>query len=134
MIFSCSFVLIPIRFIRILLSSNARSGNLNNLKVGPYCTLYPGSALIFLSDPRRINAFVFYPPMKISIVSICNFNERDYLQFPVHLLLVFSVLMKIVKNSEARGLTRGYKEMQKINMKEYKFTPMSKIFNCTFFK
>ena len=42
--------------------------------------------------------------------------------------------MKIVKNPEARGLTRGYKEMQKINMKEYKFTPMSKIFNCTFFK
>ena len=48
MIFQYYVVPIPIAFIMIFLSSTTGSGNLNNLKVGPYYILQLGSMLFFL--------------------------------------------------------------------------------------
>ena len=47
--FGQDVVPILILFVRIFLSSNTGSGNLNNLKGGPYYILQPGSALILFN-------------------------------------------------------------------------------------
>ena len=52
MSFAYYVVPIPMLFLRIFLSSTTGSGNLNNLKGGPYYILQPGSTL-FVFDLFR---------------------------------------------------------------------------------
>ena len=79
MIFRYYIVLIPIPFIRIFLSSTTGSGNLNNLKGGPYYIFQLGSTLFYLicSTVDKL-FFCILSPVKIYVVSICSFNQRDY--------------------------------------------------------
>ena len=94
-------ILINIPFIRIFLSSTAGSGNLNNLKGGPYYILQPGSALIFLIWSTVDKPFCILSPVKTYVVSIQNFNQRGYALFSIHLFW-YSVLVKIVKSYMAQ--------------------------------
>ena len=103
MIFGCQVVPMPKVSIRIFLSSTTGSGNLNNLKGGPYYILQPGSALFLLICSAAEKLFLYSINCE---VSICSF----YMQFQSkRLLLVFSPsffilshIMKIVNNSVAR--------------------------------
>ena len=52
---------IPILFIRIFLSSTARSGNLNNLKGGPHLYIVARLSVNFLIYSAADNFFMFYP-------------------------------------------------------------------------
>ena len=78
MIFGYYIVPIPILFIIIFLSSTTGSGNLNNLKVGPYYILQLGSKLFFLVCSTVDKLFFILSPVKIYGVCICSFIQRDY--------------------------------------------------------
>ena len=78
MIFEYYVVPIPIAFIIIFLSSTTGSGNLNNLKVGPYYILQLGSMLFFLICSAVDQLFFILSPVKIYGVCICSFIQRDY--------------------------------------------------------
>ena len=78
MIFEYYVVPIPIAFIIIFLSSTTGSGNLNDLKVGPYYILQLGSMLFFLICSAVDQLFFILSPVKIYGVCICSFIQRDY--------------------------------------------------------
>ena len=64
-------------FVRILVSSTIGPNNLNNLKGGPYYILQPASALIFYIWFVGAKPFCIPSSVKIYVVSICSFNQKN---------------------------------------------------------
>ena len=78
MVFGYSVVLIPILFIIIFLSSTTGFENLNILEREPYYILYPRSALIFFIWYVVDRLFYILSTVKMYLVFLCSFNQRDY--------------------------------------------------------
>ena len=124
---------------RIFLSLTAGSGNLNNLKRGRYYSLQPGSTLFLFIWSATDKLFSASNPVKTYVVLYEVLIKETTPSFQSN-FLVLSLILKIVRNSEAQlKLTWGYRRMRKkrirnknCGMKECKFTPNLKFLIARF--